>query len=71
MVANSIGLRYPRPSRPRRVDERPKTPQVQLEIAAQWLREAAICATEAKEGDLSLQLSRVAHDCEVVARRAA
>lgn len=59
-----------RPARPRRVDDRPKTPAVQLEIAAQWLKEAAIVAADAKEGDLSLQLSRVAHDCEAVARRA-
>ena len=47
----------------------PKTPAIQLEIAAQWLKEAAMALQEHKEGGLSLQMSRVAHDCEAVARR--
>lgn len=63
-------VRVFRPGRPIKVDERPKTPAVQLEIAAQWLKEAAIVATAAKDVELSMQLSRVAYDCEVAARRA-
>lgn len=56
-------------ARPRKVDERPKTPAVQLEIAAQWLKEAELAAKTYKDADLSMQLSRVAYDCEVAARR--
>ena len=56
-----LGIMHPLPTR---------TPSIQLEIAAQWLHDAAILLTELKQIDLSMQLSRVAHDCERVAGRA-
>lgn len=46
-----------------------KSPAVQLEIAAQWLKEAALALQEHKQSGMALQLSRVAHDCEAAARR--
>lgn len=49
---------------------RAETPAVQLEIAAQWLHEAAMRLTELKHMDLSMSLTRVGHDCEAMARRA-
>lgn len=49
---------------------RAETPAVQLEIAAQWLHEAALRLTELKHMDLSMNLTRVGHDCEAMARRA-
>lgn len=48
----------------------PVTPSVQLEIAAQWLKEAALAMQEHNQSGMALQLSRVAHDCEAAARRA-
>ena len=48
---------------------RAETPAVQLEIAAQWLHEAALRLTELKHMDLSMDLTRVGHDCEAMARR--
>lgn len=48
-----------------------RTPSIQLEIAAQWLHDAAILLTELKQVEMSMHLSRVAHDCERVAGRAA
>lgn len=47
-----------------------RAPSVQLEIAAQWLHDAALLLTELKHVDMSMQLTRVAHDCERVAGRA-
>lgn len=63
MVENSIGTPYPRPNR------RPATtPAAQLEIAAQWLHEAALAL---KDGDTYLRLNteRVAGECEAMARK--
>ena len=48
-----------------------RTAGTQLEIAAQWLHDAALLLTELKHVDMSMQLTRVAHDCEAVAGRAA
>lgn len=47
-----------------------KSPAVQLEIAAQWLKEAALALQEHNQSGMALQLSRVAHDCDAAARRA-
>lgn len=49
---------------------RAETPTVQLEIAAMWLHEAAMRLTELRHVDLSMNLTRVGHDCEAMARRA-
>jgi hypothetical protein len=48
---------------------RAETPAVQLEIAAQWLHEAALRLTELKHMDLSKQLTRVGHDCAAMVRK--
>lgn len=50
---------------------RAETLAVQLEIAAMWLHEAAMRLTELKHVDLSMNLTRVGHDCEAMARRGA
>lgn len=49
---------------------RAETPSVQLENAAQWLHEAALLLTELKRPDISMNLTRVGHDCEAMAGRA-
>lgn len=46
------------------------TPAAQLEIAAQWLHEAALLLTELKHPEMSMQLTRVGHDCAAMAGRA-
>lgn len=40
-----------------------KSPAVMLEVAEQWLHEASLLLTELKHPDLSMQLTRVAHEC--------
>ncbi|WP_312411968.1 hypothetical protein [Shinella sp.] len=62
---NRTAKRRPTASPPTRAE----TPAVQLEIAAQWLHEAAMRLTELKHMDLSMQLTRVGHDCERMAGR--
>lgn len=49
---------------------RATTPATQLEIAAQWLHEAALLLTELKRPEMSMQLTRVGHDCAAMAGRA-
>ena len=46
----------------------PRTPAVQLEIASQWLQEAA--SSIRHDAALSLNLGRVAHECLAMAGRA-
>lgn len=48
---------------------RAATPSVQLEIAAQWLHEAALLLTELKHPEVSMQLTRVGHDCQAMVRK--
>lgn len=63
---NQTAKRRPTASPPTRAE----TPAVQLEIAAQWLHEAALLLTELKHPEMSMNLTRVGHDCEAMARRA-
>ena len=58
----------------RRASRRPPptraaTPDAQLEIAAQWLHEAALLLTELKHPEVSMQLTRVGHDCALMVRK--
>ncbi|MCD1264042.1 hypothetical protein B5M44_04275 [Shinella sumterensis] len=63
------GMQLARLAATRRPPSRAETPAAQLEIAAQWLHEAAMRLTELKHMDLSMQLTRVGHDCERMAGR--
>jgi hypothetical protein len=62
-------LRPGRRSTRRPPPTRAETPAAQLEIAAQWLHEAALLLTELKHPEVSMQLTRVGHDCQAMVRK--
>lgn len=62
-------LRPGRRSTRRPPPTRAETPEAQLEIAAQWLHEAALLLTELKHMGLSMNLTRVGHDCALMVRK--
>lgn len=62
-------LRPGRRSNRRPPPTRAETPEAQLEIAAQLLHEAALLLTELKHPEVSMQLTRVGHDCQTMVRK--
>lgn len=62
-------LRPGRRSTRRPPPARATTPDAQLEIAAQWLHEAALFLTELKHPEVSMQLTRVGHDYQAMVRK--